>query len=105
MLLCLAVGVGLQVWIAYAGHRREAWDSPLFWSAGMPVAVLVSAAIGYLTKGNGWLAPGLILPGFVMAMSYRGGDLGLWPLTIAASFVLSLPFVGVAWAASRFRRR
>ena len=104
MLLCLAVGVGLEVWIGYAGHRREAWDSPLFWSVGMPIATLASAAIGYVAQGNGCLAPGLMLPGFVMAMSYRGGDIGLWPLTIAASFVLSVPFVAVAWVAHRLRR-
>lgn len=104
MLLCLALGVGLEVWISYAGHRRAAWDSGLYWAVGLPVAALASAAIGYLARGNAWLAPGLIIPGQVLAMIYRSGsDLGLWPLTLVFSFALSLPFVLVAWVGSRFR--
>ena len=105
MLLCLALGVGLEVWISYAGHRREAWDSGLYWAIGLPVAALASAAVGYLSKDTGWMAPGLIIPGQMLAMIYRSGsDLGLWPLTIVLAFGLSLPFVLVGWIASRFRR-
>jgi len=105
MLLCLALGVGLEVWVSYAGHGREAWDTGIYWAVGLPAAALAAAVVGYLTTGNGWMAPGLIIPGQMLAMIYRSGsNLGLWPLTIVLAFGLSLPFVLVSWIASRFRR-
>jgi hypothetical protein len=39
-------------------------------------------------------------------MMVRGGEVGnLWPLTLAASAILSTPFVVAAFVGSRFRRK
>ena len=100
------MGVALEVGVALGTGRREAWDAAVYWYTAVPLALVGAAAIGYLSRGRGWLAPALIVPAQVAAMMYRSGELGgLWPLTLALSSVLSLPFVGVAFVARRFRRR
>jgi hypothetical protein len=106
-LFAVAVGVAIEVWISLATGRREAWDSTLYWAVGLPVALLAAAAIGYLTRGRGWLAALLIVPGQVLAMAYRSGSIGslsLWPLTLALSCVLGLPFALIAYGSQRLRR-
>jgi hypothetical protein len=107
-LLAVAIGVGLEVWISLATGRREAWDSGLYWTVALPVAVVAAGAIGYLSRGNAWLAALLIVPGQVLAMAYRSGSIGsltLWPLTLALSCLLGLPFALVAYVGQRLRRR
>jgi hypothetical protein len=104
-LLAVTVGVALEVWISFATGRREAWDSTLYWTVGLPLAIVAAGGIGYLTRGNGWLAAGLIVPGQVLAMAYRSGSSPtLWPLTLALACVLGLPFALVAYAGQRLRR-
>jgi len=100
------MGVALEMGVALATGRREAWDAAVYWSTGVPLALVGAAAIGYLSRGRGWLAPLAIVPAQMVAMMYRNGEMGnLWPLTLALSSVLSLPFVGVAFVARRLRHR
>ena len=106
-LLAVAVGVALEVSISLATGRREAWDTSLYWTIGLPLALIAAAGIGYVARGNGWLAALLIVPGQVLAMAYRSGSIGsltLWPLTLALSCVLGLPFALLAYATRRLRR-
>jgi hypothetical protein len=106
LLISIAIGVALEVGVTLASGRREAWDAGVYWTTGLPLAALGAAAIGYLSRGRAWLATVLIVPAQVASMMYRGGGAGsLWPLTLAVSFILSLPFVGVAFAARRLRGR
>jgi hypothetical protein len=101
----IATGVLLELGVAALSGGREAWDSPLFWTLGLPAALLVSAAVGFLGRRKDWLWTFAIVPAQVTTMMLRNGEIGgLWPLTAALSAVLSAPFVGVAFLASRFRR-
>src|SRR5688572_6902060 len=84
--------------------RGEAWDSPQFWTIGLP-AVLVSAALGFLARRREWLWTFAIVPAQVTTMMVVSGEIGsLWPLAAALSTILSTPFVGAAFLGSRFRR-
>jgi hypothetical protein len=106
VLISIAVGVALEVGVAVATGRRESWDAGVYWSTGVPLAALAAGAIGYLARGRAWLSPALMVPAQVAAMIYRSGGAGsLWPLTLAFSFVLSLPFVGVALVGRQLRAR
>lgn len=106
ILASVAVGVALEIGVMLASGRREAWDSTVYWTAGLPLAILAAAAIGYLSVGTAWRSTVLIVPAQVAAMMYRGGEIGnLWPLALVLSSVLSLPFVLVAYLTSRLRRR
>jgi len=105
LLISVAIGMALEVGVALASGRREAWDAGVYWTTGLPLAVIGAAAVGYLSRGRAWMSTALIVPAQVATMMYRGGAGGLWPLALALSFVLSLPFVGVAFAARRLRGR
>ena len=104
LLVSIVIGISLEVGVTLLTGRREAWDSGLYWTVGLPLAAVGAGMIGYVAAGRGWLSTALIVPAQVAAMTLRSGSLGgLWPLMLVASSVLSLPFVGVAWMARRFR--
>ena len=106
VLLSIVTGVALELLVHAISGRREAWDSPLYWTVGLPAAGLISAAIGYLSRGRDWLWSFLVVPSQVTTMMMRNGELGgLWPLAAALSAILSAPFVVAAFLGSSFRRR
>jgi hypothetical protein len=105
ILAAVGTGVALELGVHMAGGRREAWDSPIYWTVGLPLAAVVSAVIGYSASGRDWLSTALIVPSQVFTMMVRSGELGgLWPLAVALSAILSAPFVAAAFVASRLAR-
>ncbi len=104
--LAALTGAALELGVHAVSGRREAWDSELFWIAGLPVALLISLAIGFLSRGRGWLGTLAVAPGQVLAMTLRSGDIGsLWPLALLLSMVLSAPFVAAAFVGAKLRGR
>ena len=104
--ISVLTGVALELGIHLLSGRREAWDSPQFWTIGLPVALVVSAALGRLSRHRAWLWTGAVVPSQVLTMMLRSGELGgLWPLTVVFSAILSAPFVFAAFVGSRFRPR
>lgn len=105
VLLSVATGMALELGIHVASGRREAWDSPLYWTVGLPIAGIAAFTIGLLARRRDWLWTALIVPGQVFTMMLRSDEIGgLLPLTVALSAILSAPFVVVAFVGSRFRR-
>lgn len=91
--------------VALTSGRREAWDSPIYWTVGLPAAALAALLIGFTSRRPGWLWTILIAPSQVLAMMLRSGEIGnLWPLTLVLSSILSAPFVAAAFVGSRLRR-
>jgi ABC-type glycerol-3-phosphate transport system permease component len=106
LLFSVAVGVALQIGVWQATGAREAWDNPTYWTVGLPLAALAAACIGYLAVGTAWTATLLIVPAQVATMMVKNGEIGgLWPLSIALAFLMGLPFLLVAYVASRVRSR
>ena len=104
--LALLVGVGLELGIHALTGRREAWDSGAYWTLGLPAVLAISFGIGVLARGRAWLSTWLIVPAQVLAMMVRSGELGgLWPLAVALSTCLSVPFAGAALLGTHVRRR
>ena len=104
VLLSVAIGVVPELGIEAIGGRREAWDSPLYWTMGLPVAAIAAATLGYLSHRSAWVGTLAIVPAQVMAMMVRSGEIGgLWPLAIVLSSILSGPFLVISFVASRFR--
>lgn len=58
----VVTGLALELGVAAVSGRREAWDSGVFWMVGLPAALVVSCAIGYLAGRRGWFWTGLIVP-------------------------------------------
>ena len=103
--VAVLTGVLLELGIHALSGRREAWDSPQFWTIGLPAVLLVSAALGFLARRRDWLWTFAIVPAQVTTMMVGSGEIGsLWPLAAALSAILSTPFVGAAFLGSRFRR-
>jgi NAD/NADP transhydrogenase beta subunit len=101
----LVTGAVLELGIGTLSGRREAWDSGLYWSIGLPAALLVAAAVGYLAGRREWYWTSLIVPSQLTVMLLRNGEMGgLWPLMVILGSVLGLPFLLVAFVASRFAR-
>jgi len=102
--LCLLTGIALELGIHALTGRREAWDSGQYWTIGLPSVAVASLAFGYLSQRRDWLWTFLIVPGQVLTMMVRSGELGsLWPLAVALSAILSTPFAVAAFVGSRFR--
>jgi hypothetical protein len=100
----IVVGVALETGIHVLSGRREAWDSPEFWTIGIPGALVASIAIGFLSRSRNWIWTLVIVPSQVTTMIVRSEEIGgLWPLAVVLSSVLSVPFVIAAFVGSRFR--
>lgn len=104
ILLSILLGVSLEVLITAASGRREAWDSRLYWIAGVPVAMLASLAIGFLARAGDWVWTVLVVPAQLTAMAVRSRDLSLLPLGIVLGAILSLPFLTAAFVGQKLRR-
>lgn len=93
LLLSLALGVALEV--GTLGSR-----------SGLPIAVVLSGAIGYFSRGRGWMTPAAIGPAQFAAALYRGASMAASWLGPFFSFVaLSVPMVLAAYLGRRLRRR
>lgn len=102
--LSIATGIVLELGIGTISGRREAWDSGLYWIAGLPAALLLSASVGYFAGRRGWFWTVCIVPSQVFMMMLRSGEIGsLWPLAVGLSSILGAPFLVVSFIASRFR--
>ena len=81
-------------------------NAPVYWQVGVPLAIVASAAVGYLARGNGWFTTVVVVPAQVLTMMFRSREVGsLWPLTLTLSLFLSLPFVAAAFVGRRLRLR
>lgn len=81
--LALAAGAGTWFGIAALGDRREAWDTPLFFSLGLPLAYGACLVLGFHGARQAWRWPALVFGAlFASAVVSAGGSLQLWPLTL-----------------------
>lgn len=104
--LCALTGAALELGIHAVSGRGEAWDSPAFWTVGMPIALLVSLIIGVVSQGRDWRWTIVVAPAQVLTMMIASGEIGsLWPLALMLSSIMSLPFFVAAFIGSRFRSR
>ena len=96
--LGLAAIAGLAVWLAVAfiSGRREAWDSSLYFVAGIPVLCAIAFALGWRFPARAWLLALAIAFGQSIGLLFSGGSLSLWPLTIVALTILSIPQLAAA---------
>jgi hypothetical protein len=105
IVLSVATGFALEMGVQLASGRREAWDSPIYWSVGLPAAALAALLIGFAARRPAWFWTVLIAPSQVLTMMLRSGEIGnLWPLALVLSSILSAPFVAASFIGSRLRR-
>jgi hypothetical protein len=106
ILLSVATGMALELGIHTVSGRREAWDSPLYWTVGLPIAGVAAFVIGWLARGRDWLCTVLIVPAQVLTMILRSAEFSvIVPFIVVLSAVLSTPFVVAAFVGSLLRPR
>jgi hypothetical protein len=109
-LYAIALAAGAAVWavIADATGKREAWDSPFYFSAGIPAGCLVSLVLGFIEPRRSWRWGVLPMAGQFLWLLISQGAGNLLPLGMIAFGVLSFPG-GIAagcgaFMATRFRK-
>ena len=108
LLLCVALAAGAALWLGTAAlsGRREAWDSPLYWSAAYPLCIALAALLAYVAPGRParWAFAIMLVQPLAMALA-SGVDFGLLPLGLMLFAFLALPAVLAARLVARLRLR
>jgi hypothetical protein len=108
LLLCAALAAGASLWLGTAAvsGRREAWDSPLYWSVAYPLCIALAALFGYLApeKTARWSFAVMLVQPIAMLFA-SGGDFALLPLGLILFVILALPAFAAAKVAASVRLR
>jgi hypothetical protein len=96
LVVCLAITI--------ATGKREAWDSGAYFSVGIPIMCMLIFALSYLFPARAWRWTVSMAVGQSIAMLLGGGSLSLWPLSIVAMAILSVPQLVIGSAASRLAK-
>jgi hypothetical protein len=103
--LAALAGFSVCLAITFATGRKEAWDSSLYFVAGIPAMCALVLPIAWAWPASAWRwAIGMAL-GQSIALLMGGGSFSLWPLTLIAMTVLSLPQAALAIVAGRWKQR
>ena len=93
LIVCLGVTI--------ATGRNEAWDSGSYFSLGIPLMCAAIFALAYRFPVRAWRWTLSMAVGQSLALLLGGGSLSLWPLSIAALTICSLPQFVAGRIASR----
>jgi peptidoglycan/LPS O-acetylase OafA/YrhL len=106
-LLIAAAAGGALIWIliSTASGKKEAWDSDLYFSIGIPAVCLLAALLGFLEPKRTWRWGAAPLAGQFLAMLLMVGPGNLLPLGIIVFAVLAIPPILVARLGAYLRNR
>jgi anaerobic C4-dicarboxylate transporter len=100
-----AIGAGLWIAVMAISGRREAWDSPLYWTAAYPAGIAVAGVLGYLVPERAWRWALVLMSAQAVVLALAAASFGLLPLGLIMFGILALPGAGVASLAAVARRR
>ena len=106
-LLLVAAGGGALIWaviVAVTG-KREAWDSSLYFSVGVPAVCVLAATLGFVEPRKVWRWGVAPLAGQFVCMLLMVGPGSLLPLGLIVFGVLSIPPAIAAWLGAVIARR
>ncbi len=106
-LFMTAVAGGIVVWalVSVFSHKREAWDSDLYFTLGLPLVYLLSAVLGYLEPNKPWRWGAAPLAGQGLWMLLTQGPGNLLPLGIVMLGILALPSIFTAKIGARMAKK
>ena len=106
--MCVALASGALLWLGTAAvsGRREAWDSPLYWTAAYPLCIALAALFAYLApeRPARWAFSIMLVQPLAMVLA-SNGDFGLLPLGLILFAILALPPFAAAKVAASMRLR
>jgi hypothetical protein len=95
-LIATLCGAAIWILVTLASGRKEAWDSSLYISAGIPAVCLLAFALGFFEPQRSWRWGVLPFVGQFASMLAMEGPGNLLPLGIVAFAVLSIPAIVAA---------
>ena len=104
-LVSAAAGALLWTGAAIAARGREFWDVQSYWSADLPLAILICLVLGFQFPERAWRWPfAVMLMQLPVLLFTSGASLGLIPLTLVFVLILVIPAVLAALIDSGPRR-
>ena len=103
--LSALTGFAVCFGITLVTGRKEAWDSGLYFTLGIPIMCVIAFGLGWKFPEKAWRWALGIAIGQSVAMLLGGGSLSLWPLAIVAMIILSLPQLAAALLGSGLARK
>ncbi len=101
-LLALTAGVASWELVCLLGHRREAWDDPLYWQLGYPMLVIAAFLLGLIWRQAPWRWVVWMMGGqaawSLARATFADGIPNLFPLGLLTFAVLGLPCLAAAYA-------
>lgn len=94
-------GAAVCLLVSAISGRKEAWDSPMYFTAGIPAMCIVVFAISYRFPQRAWRWAASMAVGQSVALVLAGGSASLWPLAIIAMTMVSIPQFITALVAAR----
>jgi phosphatidylserine synthase len=98
-------GLGVCLAITIITGRKEAWDSSVYFFVGVPIMCALIFVISYLFPTHAWRWTLSMAVGQSLAIASGGGSLNLWPLSIVAMTVVSIPQFVTGFVASLLSAR
>ena len=100
-----AIG-GAAVWIAITATtgRREAWDSDVYFTLGIPAVCLLSLVLGFIEPTRPWRWGVIPQLGQLACMLVMQGVGSMLPMGVIMLGILSIPSVITAWIGALARR-
>ena len=102
-----ALFAGVLVWmlvIAVSG-RREAWDSDLYFTLGIPALCLVAGMFGFYGPDRPWRWGLIPMAGQALCMLGMQGIGNLFPLGLIAFGIFAIPLILMARLGASLSRR
>lgn len=91
--------------IGQVGHRREAWDSSSYWSAGLPLMIAAALLFGFLARQAPFAIGYAPFTGQLAVMAARTGGGGMAIPGILLLAALGLTGVAASCAGTFLARR
>lgn len=102
-----AIGGGAILWLVTTeiSGKTEAWDSSLYWSAAYPLAIGLSAGLGYWAPEKPWRWGLAVMLAQAVVLVMAGSDFSLLPLGLILFSILALPAIELAQFMAKIRLR
>jgi len=92
-----SVGVGVEIIISQIGQRRESWDSPYYWTFGVPAMIVGALVCGFLARRSRVIIGYAPFLGQLITMVVRTDGGSMLPLGVIFS-----GFIGLSGVAGAF---
>ena len=100
-----SVGVAVEIIISEIGQRRESWDSPYYWTFGVPAMIAGALVCGFLARRSRVSIGYAPFLGQLLTMVVRTGGGSMLPLGIVFSGFIGLSGVAAAFAGASLGKR